>query len=69
MPQAKKNPNPEYEVFGKVFEMDVIYTIGKDLEAIANEEKLAEMNLMQTRQKRQVEAEEKQGDETVDRML
>ena len=69
VPQAKKNPNPEYEVFKKVFEMDVIYTIGKDLEEIANEEKNAELNLMQTRQKRQLEAEAKQGDETVDRML
>ena len=69
VPQAKKNPNPEYEVFKKVFEMDVIYTIGKDLEEIANEEKNAELNLMQNRQKRQVEAEEKQGDEAVDRML
>ena len=69
VPQAKKNPNPEYEVFGKAFEMDVVYTISKDLEEIANEEKNAELNLMQTRQKRQGEAEVKQADETVDRML
>ena len=69
VPQAKKNPNPEYEVFKKVFEMDVIYTIGKDLEELANEEKFAEMNLMQTRQKAQEKAEARQGDENVDRML
>lgn len=56
-------------MFGKAFEMDVVYTISKDLEEIANEEKNAELNLMQTRQKRQGEAEVKQADETVDRML
>ena len=66
---AKKNPNPEYELFSKVYEMDVIYTIGKDLEQTANEEKNAELNYMQTRQKRQAELEAKQGDEAVDRML
>ena len=56
-------------MFKKVYEMDVIYTIGKDLEEAANEEKNAELNYMQTRQKKQLEYEAKQADEAVDRML
>jgi len=42
---ANKTYN-EYDLFAKEFEMDVIYTISKDLEQMAQQEKQAEMSYM-----------------------
>lgn len=36
----------EYERFKNAFEMDVVFTISKDLEEVALQEKQAEMNYM-----------------------
>ena len=41
----------DYENFGKAYEMDVVYTISKELEDSANQEKQAEMSYMQNREK------------------
>ena len=39
------------ERFKNIFEMDVVFTISKELEETALQEKLKEMNYMQSRQK------------------
>ncbi len=51
MPEVKNSTYDEYERFKNIFEMDVVFTISKELEETALQEKLKEMNYMQSRQK------------------
>ena len=44
MPAVENKTYNEYEKFSKEYELDVVYTIDKDLESLANEEKFAEMS-------------------------
>jgi len=69
VPEVKNSTYDEYERFKKVFEMDAVYTISKELEETAQQEKQAEMNYMQGRQKAMESAQAKNTEDTVDRML
>lgn len=60
VPDVKSSTYVEYERFKNAFEMDVAYTINKDLEERAQLEKQAEISHMQNRQKAMEGAQQKQ---------
>lgn len=59
----------EYAQFGSQYEMDVTYTINLDLEQIAEQEKLSEINSMHYELKKIEEARRKKAEDSVTKML